>query len=50
MKKVLVSVALLFLLAGFMCGVLSVFYAWAVWCMAGCFTACAVLCVVVNER
>lgn len=50
MKKVLASIALLFLSAGFMCGVLSVFYAWTIWYMAICFTVGAVLCMVVNEQ
>lgn len=50
MKKMLAGVALLLLVCGFMCGVLSVFYAWTIWCMAGCFTAGAVLCMIVNER
>ena len=49
MKKILASMALLLLVCGFMCGVLSVLYAWTIWCMAGCFAVSAVLCMVVNE-
>lgn len=49
MRKILAGVALLLLVCGFTCGVFSVFYAWAIWAMVGCFTAGAVLCIIVNE-
>lgn len=50
MRKILAGIALLSLVCGFICGVLSVFYAWGVWAMVGCFTAGVVLCIIVNEQ
>lgn len=50
MKKILAGIALLSLFFGFICGILNVCYAWAVWVMMGCFTVGAVLCIIVNEQ
>ena len=49
MKKIIAGACFMSILSGFMCGILSIVYAWTIWLMAVFFTIAAVACIVVNE-
>lgn len=49
MKKIIAGVCFALILSGFMCGVLSIVYAWTIWLMAVFFTIAAIACIIVNE-